>query len=94
MPTDVMVVEPFTAQVVELAEVAVVADRVAGHHQARGGQAVNGRPDRRGDAAGLVDDHEQVAGVLPAEALLVLRREAQGTPVGPHASPTRRWGEL
>ena len=37
-----------------------------------------------GDAAGLVDDHEQVAGVLPAEALLVLRREAQGTPVGPH----------
>ena len=63
---------------------AVVADRVADHDQPRRGQAVDRRPDRRGDAAGLVDDDEQVAGMLPAEAFLVLRREAEGAPVGAH----------
>ena len=80
-------------QVVELAEVAVVTDRVAGHHQAGRGQAMDRRPDRRGDAAGLVDDHEQVAGVLAAEPFLVLRRE----PSAPQPVPCfreRRWGEL
>src|SRR5262249_32760930 len=69
--------------IVELAEVAVVADRVAADDHPRGGQAVDGRPDRRGDAAGLVDDHQQLSGMLAAEALLELRRESQGTPVSP-----------
>ena len=73
---------PFDGQVVELAEMAVVADRVADHDQARRRQAMDRRPDRRRDAAGLVDDDEQIAGMLAAEPLL-------DTPPRTRAPPSR-----
>ena len=54
--TLVIVSEP-CRHVVELAEMAVVSDRVARDHKARCREAVDRRPDRVLDAAGFVDDH-------------------------------------